>query len=70
MDTIRREYVSLWSWAAERQERGQIAAMLETVSALADTGRPNDSLASIADTLSAPDAAALDELTLDNGRAA
>jgi len=70
MDSIRREFVSLWSWAAERHEREQIAAMLDTVSALSDIQLPEESPASIEDTLAPPDTAALDELALDNGRAA
>jgi uncharacterized membrane protein (UPF0127 family) len=70
MDTIRREYVSLWSWAAERQERQQIATMLDTVGALSDVQLPDESPELIDDLLAGFDPSATGELSLDSGQAA
>ena len=70
MDTIRREYVSLWSWAAERHEREQIATMLDTVGALSGVQLPDEGPAAIEELFADPDEAAPGDLSLDSGRAA
>ena len=70
MDTIRREYVSLWSWAAERQHFRQIATTLDTVRALSGAQVPDEPPASVEDLVAGADASAIDDLSIDGGRAA